>query len=291
VSATPLFAIESHFPEADCVLRFLEPDGSCANTLWQRLFAGTYDKPFILDVRKRRFLQFGLHGVQSAMHLQHPDRLSLAYTRMMMAFLLFNRSPARILLLGLGGGSLAKFCYRRLPATAITAVEVNPHVIALRNEFYIPEDDERFRVIHGDGVTYVADTGRHKDVILADACDHSGIAPELDALEFYQNAWRRLSDVGVFVLNLCGDRLSWPSHLLKLRLVFGEDTLTLPGRRDGNVIVLAFKQPRVELYWQVLEAAARDLRSRFGLDFPHYVQRIARDWKRRRRTAPLLQVF
>lgn len=60
--ATPLFAIQSHFPEADCVLRFLEPRGSCANTLWQRLFAGTYDKPFILDVRKRRYLQFGLRS-------------------------------------------------------------------------------------------------------------------------------------------------------------------------------------------------------------------------------------
>jgi spermidine synthase len=282
-----LFAIGSHFPEADCVLRFLEPRGSCANTLWQRLFAGTYDKPFIVDVRKRRFLQFGLENVQSAMHLEYPDRLSLAYTRMMMAFLLFNRSPARILLLGLGGGSLAKFCYRRLPTAAITAVEVNPHVIALRQEFCIPQDDQRFRVIHADGVTYVSDSGRQKDVILADACNHAGIAPELDALEFYQNARRRLSDAGVFVLNLCGDRPSWPSHLLKLRLVFGEDILRLPGRRDGNVIMLAFKQPRVEPHWKALEVAAHELRLGFGLEFPRFVQRIARDWKRRRPTAPL----
>lgn len=285
--ATPLFTIPSHFPEANCVLRFLEPRGSCANTLWQRLFAGTYDKPFILDVRKRRFLQFGLDGVQSAMHLEHPDQLSLAYTRMMMAFLLFNCSPARILLLGLGGGSLAKFCYRSLPATTITAVEVNPHVIALRREFGVPEDDERFRVIHADGATYVTVAGRDKDVILADACDQRGIAPELDALEFYQSAWRRLSDVGVFVLNLCGDRLSWPSHLLKLRLVFGEETLTLRGRRDGNVILLAFKRPRVEPGWEGLEATARNLRSRFGLDFPRYALRIERDWNRKRQTAPL----
>ena len=63
-----------------------------------------------------RFLHFGLDTVQSAMRLDDPDRLSLRYTRKMMAFLLFNRAPERILLLGLGGGSLAKFCYRRLPA-------------------------------------------------------------------------------------------------------------------------------------------------------------------------------
>ena len=285
-SPTTLFAIESHFPQADCVLRFLEPRDSCANTLWQRLFDGSYDKPFILDVGKRRFLHFDLDCVQSAMHLEHPDRLSLAYTRMMMAFLLFNGSPGRILLLGLGGGSLAKFCYRRLPSTAITAIEVSPHVIELREEFRVPKDDDRFRVIHADGLSYVSDAGHHKDVILADACDHVGIAPELDALEFYQNAWRRLSDAGVFVLNLCGDRLNWPSHMAKLRGAFGDEFLMLPGWRDGNVIVLAFKQPRVELRWEAVEGAARDLGSRFGLDFPRYAQRIARDWKLRR-TAPL----
>lgn len=285
--ATPLFTIGSNFPQSDCVLRFLEPRDSCANTLWQRLFDGTYDKPFILDAGKRRFLHFDLGSVQSAMHLEYPDRLSLAYTRMMMAFLLFNRSPERILLLGLGGGSLAKFCYRRLPSAAITAIEVNPHVIALREEFCIPKDDDRFRVVHADGLNYLSDTGYHKDVILADACDHGGIAPQLDALEFYQNARRRLSDAGVFVLNLCGDKPSWLSHMTKLRCVFGDEFLTLPGRRGGNVIVFAFKQPTVEVHWESAEGATRELRSRYGLDFPRYVRRIALDWRHRGRPTPV----
>lgn len=51
-----------------------------------------------------------------------------AYSREMMAFLLFNQAPARILLLGLGGGSLAKFRYR-LPFVGLTAVDVNAYVI------------------------------------------------------------------------------------------------------------------------------------------------------------------
>jgi spermidine synthase len=69
----------------------------------------------------------------------------------MMAFLLFNPRPRRILILGLGGGSLAKFCYRHLPSATITAVEIDPHVMALREEFRVPADDERFRVLQGDG--------------------------------------------------------------------------------------------------------------------------------------------
>src|SRR5438270_10265377 len=137
-----LLTMESPFPEQQHTLHMQEPPDSCPESLWGRLFSRTYDKPFIIDSGLQRRLQFDLYTVQSAMHRQHPDRLILAYTRKMMACLLFNRTPARILLLGLGGGSLAKFCYRHLPDSSITAVELNPDVIALREEFHIPPDNE-----------------------------------------------------------------------------------------------------------------------------------------------------
>ncbi len=262
-------------PGEHCILRFLEPAGTQVSTIWERLREGTYHKPFILDVGRRRFLYLSLDNVQSAMHLDDPDRLSLAYTRMMMAFLLFNGSPERILLLGLGGGSLAKFCYRHLPAAAITAIELNPDVIALREEFRVPRDDDRFCVIHADGSAYVSQPGKVKDVILADACDDKGIAAQLAAESFYQDAWRRLSDAGILVLNLCGDRLTWPSHLSNLRAAFGDEIVMLPGREGGNVVVFAFKRPPAEIPWGCLAMAARDLRARFGLEFPRYARRIS----------------
>jgi spermidine synthase len=280
--AAPLFEIAVSLPKSRCILRFLEPRGTCAMTLWQRLYEGTYDKPFVIDNGTRRFLHFDLDSTQSAMSVAHPDRLSLGYTRMMMAFLLFNRAPERILLLGLGGGSLAKFCYHRLPGSAVTAVEMNPHVIALRGQFCIPGDDERFRVIRGEGSGYVSSPGQHKDVILADACDRSGIAPELDRIEFYDSARERLSEAGVFVLNLCGERSRWPSHMTKIRRVFGKRFMTLSAREDGNQIVLAFRRPPDEVHWDDLEALARELSGRFGLAFPRYVRHMALDWTLRR---------
>src|SRR6185312_17068474 len=121
-----------------------------------------------------------------------------------------------------------------LPSTAITAVELNPDVIALRRAFRIPADDDRFRVIHADSLSYIAGVGPGKDVILADACDRTGVARELQSVEFYQGAWRRLSPGGVFVMNLCADRLSAASLLAKIRHVFGE-FMTLRVRSDGNV--------------------------------------------------------
>jgi hypothetical protein len=120
----PLLTIESPFPEARSMLRLLEVPDICQKSLWERVFDGTYDRPFIVDSGSRRYLHFDLDAVQSAMHLEYPDRLCLAYTRKMMAFLLFNHAPERILLLGLGGGSLAKFCYRRLPCSGIVGLIV-----------------------------------------------------------------------------------------------------------------------------------------------------------------------
>jgi spermidine synthase len=277
-----LLALESPLPERHAMLRLLEPPGSCRKSLWESVLDRTYNKPFIVDHGSRRFLHFDLDAVQSVMHLEHPDRLSLAYTRKMMAFLLFNRTPARILLLGLGGGSLAKFCYRRLPRADLTAVEVNPDVIALREAFRIPSDDERFRVIHADGADYVARLRLTKDVILADACNRVGIAPELDAIEFYQHAYRCLSHGGVFVTNLCSDIDGCAAHVAKIRAVFGDELMTLRVRRYGNVVVFAFKEGHAQIDWEQMAAAAASLKRKFGLDFPRYVRRIALDWKLRR---------
>jgi spermidine synthase len=276
-----LFTLESPFPEGASLLRFLEPPGTSANALWERLFSGDYDKPFIVDVRLRRFLHFDLDAIQSAMDLTRPERLCLSYTRKMMAFLLFNRCPERVLLLGLGGGSLARFCYRNLPRSQVTAVELNEHVLSLRQEFQVPADDARFRVLHTDGAQYVADLAACKDVILADACDRSGVAPQLDSMEFYSNVCRSLAPGGVFVANVCGNPDSRNSHLLKIRQVFGERWLTLPVRPDGNIVIFAFKDEQPAAPFAELAAVAPDLKREFGLDFPNYVQRLARAWQRR----------
>lgn len=270
-----LFAMESSFPEANSVLRLLESSDASPRRLWERLFSGTYDKPFIIDSGRYRFLHFDLDVVQSAMELEDPEHLSLPYTRKMMAFLLFNSAPRRILLLGLGGGSLAKFCYRRLPRSTVTTVEINPDVIALREEFHVPHDSDRFRIFCEDGAHYLARVRRIKDVILADACDRIGVAPQLDTLVFYQHAYRCLSRGGVFVSNLCGDAHNCTVHLSKLRTVFRGNVVTLQVAPYGNIVVFAFKGRRPEFGGDKLAERAVSLSRRFPLDFPRYAQRLA----------------
>jgi spermidine synthase len=97
-----------------------------------------------------RALYFTRAFIRSEMRLSDPYALQFAYTRKMMGFLLFRHEPREILMLGPGGGSLAKYCHRHLPAARITAVEIDPDVIAFRDQFAVPPDDSRFSVVQGD---------------------------------------------------------------------------------------------------------------------------------------------
>ncbi|MBV8804597.1 MAG: hypothetical protein JO042_06110 [Sinobacteraceae bacterium] len=262
-------------------LRLLEPRDSSGPLLLRRLRDGTYDKPFIQDCGPLRYLHFDLGNVQSVMRHDDPDALCLAYTRKMMAFLLYNDQPRRILLLGLGGGSLAKFCYRHLPSASITVLEIDPNVLALRREFQVPPDDDRFRVMQGDGVAYIAQLeprGAHRiareDVILVDACDKNGVSPTLSSPDLYANLRRRLSIGGVLVMNICGEDIEIESHLARIRGVFGDRLISLPAKEDGNLIVLGFRTgPRAWNGFE-LDKHARKLEERFGLAFPRFARQM-----------------
>jgi len=202
--------------------------------------------------------------------------LCLRYTRKMMTFLLFNSHPRRILILGLGGGSLAKFCYRCLPSATITAVEIDPDVLALREEFGVPPDNHRFRVLHDDGVKYVAREGPRNTVVLVDAYDRHGVAPHLATTEFYLDAKRHLTRSGVLVTNISGTVHERASHFATMRQAFGKRVIALPVRDDDNLIALAFRADAPMRNWTRRQRLAHKLAERFGLNFPRYVRKMMR---------------
>ncbi len=126
------------------LVRVMEPSEAAAAVLCQQLMTDTYDKPFLVEDGKHRAMCFTIDGsVQSEMLLDDPHALVNDYTRKMMGFLLFCPEPRRVLMIGLGGGSLVKFCNRHLPTTHVTVVEIDANVIALRSHFEIPPDGDR----------------------------------------------------------------------------------------------------------------------------------------------------
>src|SRR5688572_27113654 len=119
---------------------------------WRRRSVAHAGAVYVTEKSGVRSLHIGSDTVQSSMRLARPNDLELSYTRSMMAFLLFAREPRNVLMIGLGGGSLAKFIYHRMPDARIQAVEINPQVIAIaRQYFHVPQDDERFEIVTADG--------------------------------------------------------------------------------------------------------------------------------------------
>jgi spermidine synthase len=271
-----LLALPSPFLRESSVLRLLEPSSSDYGELIGRIVGGSYDKPFIVEDDELRYLMFDLEHVQAVMRIREPYALDLAYTQKMMAFLLFNPQPRNIVLAGLGGGSLAKYCYRYLPLARITVIESNPAVIALREEFMVPRDDHRFQVLEGDGAVLPARFRRDIDVFLVDAFDRNGLSASLGNVRFYEDARRRLHPAGVLVMNLTADARSCPTHVGWIHEVFGDSVIAVPVADGHNWVVFAFKDLRFRPRWKWLDSLARRLKERLGLEFPRYVTKLAR---------------
>jgi spermidine synthase len=222
-----------------------------------------------------RSLHIGSDTVQSAMRLAKPLDLELAYTRSMMAFLLFNDDPRDVFMIGLGGGSLAKFIYHRLPAAVTRVVEKSDQVVAIaRQMFQLPADDERLEVVVGDGADWVTRDEVWADVLIVDGYDAESQAEALSTKAFYEDCRKRLEPQGILVINLWGGDREFNQTLRRIEAAFPAGTLCLPAEKPGNVIVFGFRSPPDGVRWGGLAERAVALQARHGLEFPRFVESL-----------------
>ncbi len=274
-----LVTIRSPFRGDRGRLKLLERPGTDFGRVREQLLAGTYPRPFVLEEQGSRTLHFSRSLVQSGMRLDAPWALEFAYTRLMAAFLLFLPEPRDILVLGLGGGSLVKYCHRHLPQARLTVVEIDPDVIAFREEFRVPADDERLQVRLGDAAEHVARHEAGADVILMDAFDRDGLAPSLSTRDFHAAARGALRKSGVLVANLVGEDRRRAAHLEQIQAAFEGNVVLVPVEEDGNHVVFAFRDPGFEPRWRRIESRAQAMRKRYGLDFPRMAALLERSRK------------
>lgn len=198
-------------------------------------------KPFISETLGSKSLYFSISAIQSSMNLMQPDALVLEYTRTMMGFLLFNPRPDHIAMIGLGGGSMAKFCYRYLPRTRIVVVEINPHVLALRDAFLIPPDDSRFKVLLGDGALFVRHPPKLFDVLLVDGFDLRGLPAGLCSQRFYGHCYEALHPGGILVVNLHYQHPQFDACVARVRAAFKGEIKVIVEPDADNATVFACK--------------------------------------------------
>lgn len=208
-----------------------------------------HQRPFVDKSLNSKTMHFSIFDVQSQMRIDRPNDLMLAYTRLMMGFLLFSPNARHIAMVGLGGGSLAKFCYKHLPDSRIQVIEINPHVIALRDEFEVPRDNHRFHVRKEDAADYVRMAQVRYDVIVVDGFDANRIPARLCSRSFYRNCVDMLEPNGLLVANLHSHDEYFPIYLERIKENFAGNVVTVSEPEHGNTIAFAFKElPAAQLH-------------------------------------------
>ncbi len=220
----------------------------------------------LTHIKNVRFLHLGTSWVQGAMDLRKPDALALEYIQMMMVWTLFMREPKHIVQLGLGCAALTKFCYHQFPQARVTAIELNPNVIAIcAAHFGLPPNDERLQVIEMNALDFVLNPAKHGqvDILQVDLYDEAAQKPALDSLEFYQGCADCLQQDGMLTLNLFGQPSSYDQSMSALAQVF-DAVVWLPEVHDANIVVICFKKaPLID--FRVLYARALQIKTELNL--------------------------
>lgn len=241
-------------------------------------------KPSFEDYEGYRSLRLGSEWKMGTLRLDAPEELAFEYTQRMMAFLLFfepdSMATRHAMQLGLGAGSLTKFCRRRL-AMKTTAIELNPAVIDLcRQSFHLPGDDDKLQIILGDARTEVQNSRWHGqiDVLQVDLYDELSDAPLFDDAAFYSDCRKLLSKDGILALNVFGRRANVEESLGRLATAFGGIALwVVPTERSPNTVVLAQYTPSRPSEAE-FAARAKHIVSRWGLPALHWLKGV-KPWK------------
>jgi spermidine synthase len=223
-----------------------------------------------------RSLHLGSVTVQSAMRIRDPFALELTYTRAIMCFLLFHENVKKMLTIGLGGGSVAKYVYANCPEIVSTVVEINPRIIQVaHNQFYVPENDAHFQVVETDGLVYLAEHQDATDVLLIDAFDSNGIPPDFCSQVFFDQCAATLKYDGVFVINLWGSDKNFALYFQRIETSFEGRALILPTGSPGNIAVFAFKSNQNNLKISSLRQRAKVLEKTHKIEFLRFFEKLA----------------
>ena len=197
-----------------------------------------------------RHLHLDSIWIQGSIRIDSPHVLVHQYIQRMMAWLLFVEPQGvperRAMQLGLGAGSLTRFCHKVLRMRT-TAIEINPKVlVACRGWFKLPPDNARMQVVLADAAQEIQDPKwwGTVDALQIDLYDHDAAAPVLDSQAFYADCRRLLSEDGCLTVNLFGRASSYARSVEKMAAVFGPEAIwPFKATREGNTVVLAQRTP------------------------------------------------
>jgi len=241
-----------------------------------------YHRIRIEEDDEARYMYFD-RTLQSAMTLKDPTGLRLIYSRYTSLGFTFRADAKKMLLIGLGGGSIPKKLNKEFPNMEIDAVELDPEVIKLAKDHFNVKESKQLRLHAQDGRLFLTRTQNQYDIIMLDAYFTDAMPFHLATKQFFELAQKKLTSNGIIVANLIS-AVTGPSGKIArsfartLRQVYPQTYIFASRRPDNvsldtiqNVIVIATRdKQRVDIKEIVKRASALDK----GL-FPDPVQDIA----------------
>jgi len=225
-----------------------------------------YNDVFITKRGHQLVMSFQLKGwdyTESVSNLLDPDDLPLRYAQVMTIATIYPETARKILMLGLGGGSISTYLGRFMPEAAITTVEIDPGVITAAKTYFGLRETERMRYRAGDGRVFLSRNDQLYDLILLDAYRGGYVPFHLLTREFYTLVKQRLTPGGAAAFNVHDGSKLYASTVKTLGEVFA--ALDLYPSGVGEVIAVASASP---LDPRTLERRAATLQERHGFRFP-----------------------
>ncbi|WP_215309380.1 spermidine synthase [Polynucleobacter sp. Adler-ghost] len=189
-----------------------------------------------------RTLRFGKNGPrQSVVKPGDLNYLGLPYIKSATIGLAFTEHIDRILVIGVGGGSIPMFLHKHYPSVHIDVVDIDPQIIALAKQ-YFNFAENRSLISHAqDGRTFVENVQKPYDLIFLDAFTAAGIPKHLATKEFLLAMKNALNASGAIITNMWSTVTANPLYKPMLRTyqeVFHE-VYTLRVPKAGNKVVIA----------------------------------------------------
>lgn len=166
------------------------------------------------------FRRYGTDYTESVSDLTDPKKLPIEYTRFMTLGLSFPEKVGSVLMIGVGGGSLAVYLKSILPQLSIDMVDLDPAVLSAAKTHFGLREAADFKLIESDGRVYLARNPKVYDVLLIDAFRGGYVPFHLLTQEFYELLKRRLAPKGVAVFNIHSGTKLYDSTIKTLQHVF-----------------------------------------------------------------------
>lgn len=152
---------------------------------------------------RARYLRFD-RSFQSGMLLSDHFESPFLYAAYAHLGLIFTPQAKRVLMIGLGGGSVPKRFWRDYPEMTVDVAELDPMVVDVAKRFFQVREDARLRITVQDGRLFIRRTQQKYDMIVIDAYFSESIPFHLTTREFYELARERLAPGGIIVSNVIG---------------------------------------------------------------------------------------